>query len=92
MRGEYTKASIMKSVMVRIKGETHRSLHELAADLHMPLQEVVAEAVEEYRRRHVLEKANTAYAALRADPSAWQEELAERALWDTTLLDGLDDL
>jgi hypothetical protein len=32
-----------------------------------------------------------AYAALRADPDAWAEELAERALWDTTLMDGLWD-
>ena len=27
----------MKSVMVRIRGETHQQLHELAADLHEPL-------------------------------------------------------
>lgn len=30
-------------------------------------------------------------AAARADPEVWAEELAERALWDSTLLDGLED-
>lgn len=51
-----------------------------------------AEAVEsvEDRRRRLFEETNRAYAAIRADPDAWQEELAERALWDATLLDGLD--
>ena len=29
-----------------------------------------------------LEKANQAYAALRNNPEAWQEELAERELWE----------
>jgi hypothetical protein len=31
------------------------------------------------------------FAALRADPEAWAEELAERALWDNTNADGLED-
>jgi hypothetical protein len=33
---------------------------------------------------------NEGYARLRADPEAWQEELDERRLWDTTMADGLD--
>ena len=33
---------------------------------------------------------NAAYARLRADPEAWRAELQERALWDNTLMDGLD--
>lgn len=80
-----------KTTLVRVNPETHAALHELAKDLHLSLQEVLGQAVEQYRRRTLLEQANVAYAALRADPQAWQEELAERALWDTTLLDGLDD-
>jgi AbrB family looped-hinge helix DNA binding protein len=39
----------------------------------------------------LLEETNRAYAALRADPQAWEEELAERRRWETTLADGLDD-
>jgi hypothetical protein len=49
----------------------------------------VVELTEEYRRR-MLEETNRAYAALRADPLAWAEECAERAIWDITLQDGLE--
>jgi len=38
-----------------------------------------------------LEEASRAFIALRNDPSAWQEELAERQLWEETLLDGDED-
>ena len=38
-----------------------------------------------------LDEVNAAYARLRADPRAWEEELAERQLWDRTLADGLED-
>jgi len=31
------------------------------------------------------------FAALRADPIAWAEELAEREAWDMTLSDGISD-
>jgi hypothetical protein len=31
-----------------------------------------------------------AYAALREDPVAWEQELAERGLLEGTLMDGLD--
>jgi hypothetical protein len=46
---------------------------------------------EEYRRRQIMEQTNAAFAALRADPDAWREELAEREVWDRALLDGLGD-
>lgn len=40
--------------------------------------------------RQVLAETNRAYAALRADPKAWNEERRERALWEGTLADGLE--
>jgi hypothetical protein len=39
----------------------------------------------------LLDAMNAAYAALRKDPATWADELGERALWDGTLADGLDD-
>jgi hypothetical protein len=36
------------------------------------------------------EQLNAGCAELRADAAAWAEHEAERALWDVTLLDGLD--
>lgn len=37
-----------------------------------------------------LDELNEDYAKLRADPEAWAQEEAERALWDVTLADGLN--
>jgi hypothetical protein len=43
------------------------------------------------RRQRFFEELNAAFATLQADPEAWAEELAERAMWDATLADGLSD-
>jgi hypothetical protein len=55
------------------------------------MQAVLDEAIEHYQRDKFLDEVNAAYAALRNDPKAWKAELAERALWDKTLADGLKD-
>jgi hypothetical protein len=55
------------------------------------MKDVLARAVEAYRRKRLLDDANRAWAALRGDEAAWRDEVAERALWDQTLGDGLDD-
>jgi hypothetical protein len=49
------------------------------------------EAIERYRRETFLDQANAAYARLRKDAKAWSQELAERAEWNATLLDGLSE-
>lgn len=76
--------------MVRVSEQTRDRLRELATKDNESLQTVVDRAVEDYRRRRILEETNAAYAALRADPVDWQAELDERRLWDSTLMDGLD--
>jgi hypothetical protein len=40
--------------------------------------------------RQLLSETNRAYAALKANLYAWQDERRERALWDGTLVDGLE--
>jgi hypothetical protein len=54
------------------------------------MQEIMEKAIEAYRRKRLLEAGNLAYAALKNDPKAWEQELAERKLWENTLPDGLD--
>jgi hypothetical protein len=54
------------------------------------MQEILEQAVEQYRRQRLLAATNAAYAALRADPEAWQALKEERAAWDVTLADGLE--
>lgn len=74
---------------VRISAETRAALRELASQTGEPMLEILQRAVEAYRRRRMLELANERYAALRADPAAWEDEQAERRQWEHTLADGL---
>jgi len=52
---------------------------------------MLARVVEDYEGRQYIAELNAGYAELRKDPEAWAEELAEQALWDRTLMDGLED-
>ena len=77
---------------VRIQPETYAKLRSLAQGAGVSMPEVLAEAVDDLFRKRFIDECNAAYARLRADPKAWKEELEERALWDCTLADGLEDL
>lgn len=76
---------------VSIPEKTQRALEDLVEQTGESPQEIVAAAIEAYRRSRFIAGANAAYAALKADPVAWKEILEEREEWDVTLLDGLDD-
>ena len=80
----------MASTMIRVPAETHRTIRQLVDVTGETMQQVVATAIEEYRRKLFWEKTNASYAALREDPTAWQEELDERAAWDASLSDGVE--
>ena len=82
---------MMPSSTVRINERTHQTLKELARASGKPMQAILEHAIEEERRRRFFDEADAAYAQLRADPKAWAEYKEEMALWDTTLMDGLED-
>lgn len=75
---------------VRITQDTSQTLRDLAATTGRSMQDVLAQAVEAYSRKLLLDEVNEAYAALRADPKSWRQELEERAAWEATLLDDLE--
>lgn len=77
--------------MLRVPDATHATLKAMAEASGESMSDILATAVEQFRRQRIIDLTNAAYAAMRADPVAWQEELAERRLWDVTLLDGLED-
>ncbi|MFW6156268.1 MAG: toxin-antitoxin system protein [Armatimonadota bacterium] len=79
------------SSTVRVSDETHSALRELSERRGQSMTQVLAEAVERLRHEDLLRRTNEAYAAIREDPEAWDELLRERAEWDCTLADGLDD-
>ena len=79
----------MPGVTVKINAETYGELKEAAAETGQPMIEVLARAVETYRRQTFLKGLNADFAALRSDANAWADEQAERAAWDATLADDL---
>lgn len=79
-----------QSLTVRIAEPDHRLLRDLSAETGEPMQAVIHEALEQLRRKRFHDRANAAFAALRADPAAWKEELEERAVWDAALGDDLE--
>lgn len=79
----------MSTTTIRVSEQTHQKLAKLARDIGTPMSDLVEQALELFRRQRILEQINADYAALRADPEAWAEELAERAAWEVTLADGL---
>src|SRR5437762_11572268 len=81
----------MAATTVRMSEETREKLRDLAHQEHESMQTILDKAVEAYRLQLFWDQVTDAYAALRADPEAWAEELAERKLWEATLMDGLED-
>jgi hypothetical protein len=82
-------SSTAESPNIRISQRAKATLRELSKREGRSMQAVLDEAIDHYRRETFLDQANAAYAKLRKDPKAWQQELAERAEWDGTMMDGL---
>lgn len=80
----------MPSTSIRIDEQALAVLRELARRQRQPVQTVLKQAIESYRREKFLDEANAAFAALRSKPEAWEEEQQERDLWDQTASDGLE--
>lgn len=80
----------MSSVNVRVSSQSYQLLKSLARDFGQSMQSVIDEALEDLRRRKMLEATNAAFSALKADKKAWKEELKERELWENTLADGVE--
>lgn len=76
---------------IRVASRSRDTLLALSKQEQRPAQSVLDDAVERYRREAFLDRANEAYAELRADPHAWEIERREREAWDNTLADGLDE-
>jgi len=76
---------------VRIDAATHRTLQALRRQTGETTPEILRRALEEYRRKHFLDGLAEDFAALRKDTKGWIDEGAERALWDATAQDGLEE-
>jgi predicted DNA-binding protein len=79
------------AVTAKISKSTHQALKQMAEKTGKPMQLVLDEAVELYRRKQFFEELNRQVLAVKANPKVWAEELEERKLLEGTLSDGLDD-
>ncbi len=75
----------MSTMTVRVHENTHRSLKELAGQTGQAMADILAAALEQYRRQLFLRGLAEDFADLRTDSAAWDEELRERQAWDATL-------
>jgi len=74
---------------IQIPDATYETLRRIAGD--GPIETIVAEAVEEFRRKRLIDESNAAFAAIQADPEEREALRLEREEWDGTLGDGLKD-
>ncbi len=80
----------MSPPTMRISETSQQILKELAEQTGQTMVDVLDKALDAYRRKVFFEQLTADYAALKADPEAWAEELAERKRWESTLMDGVD--
>ncbi|MGH2881980.1 MAG: hypothetical protein ACRDPA_04645 [Solirubrobacteraceae bacterium] len=78
----------MAATTVRIREETREALRELENHTGQGPQDLLARAVDQFRRSLILAETNVAYARAADADDSFAAELAE---WDTTLADGLDE-
>lgn len=80
----------MVTMNVRVETTTHLALKAISEKEHKSIGDVIVDLVRRYEEDRFWEEARVAYERLLSDPAerkAWQEEIA---LWDGTLMDGLD--
>jgi len=74
---------------VRIREETREALRELEHQTGERPQDILARAVDQFRRSLVLAETNAAYERMRS--GGWDGD-DDRSAWDATLADGLNDV
>jgi predicted transcriptional regulator len=78
----------MSTATIRISEPAHRILRQLAQQDHKPMQAILEQAIEAYRRQRFLEGLGADFAVLRENEAEWKAEQQERSDWDVTLSDG----
>lgn len=79
----------METTTIRISESSRRILREISQRDKKPMQAVLEQAIEAYRRQTFLEGLSSDFAALRESEPEWLVEKEERAAWDVALLLGV---
>jgi hypothetical protein len=78
----------MQTSTIRISEASRRILREISRRDKKPMQAVLEQAIEAYRRQTFLVGLSADFAALRENEPEWQAEKAEQTAWDITMADG----
>ena len=81
----------MQTSTIRISEASRRILREISLRDKKPMQTVLEQAIEAYRRQSFLEGLSSDFAVLRENEVEWQAEKAERSTWDAALADGEEE-
>ncbi len=81
----------MPTTTIRVSKKTQRALKKLAGKQGMTMEEVIDSMLERLRREEFLEEVNRGFESLKKNPRAWKQELKERRLMESTLLDDLEN-
>lgn len=79
------------AITAKISEPTHIALKQLSEQTGKPMQLILEEAVESYRRQKFFDNLDRQVLATKANSKDWEEELAERRLWEATLADGSEE-
>lgn len=82
---------MQKANVVRLNEVSYQTLREISKKNGETMQSMLEKAVAEIRRKEFFAELDNAYANLKSDKVAWQEELEERALFQQTSADNQDD-
>jgi hypothetical protein len=74
---------------VQIPDRTYETLRRLAGN--GPIDPIISEAVEDLRRKRMLDETNAAFAVIESDPEVREELRREREELEGTLGDGLQE-
>jgi predicted transcriptional regulator len=78
----------MQTTTIRISESSRCTLREISLRDKKPMQAVLEQAIEDYRRQSFLVGLCADFTALRENELEWQAEKLERSAWDTALGDG----
>jgi len=78
----------MQTATIRISESSRSTLREISQRDNKPMQAVLEQAIEAYRRQTFLAGLSSDFAILRENDPEWQAEKAERSAWDIALADG----
>ena len=73
-----------QSTTIRISKEIYDTVKSIAQIHDQKIQDVIEQAIKEYKKKQFFDDVNNAYLRLKTDNVSWTEEEIDRQRWDLT--------